>query len=69
MAIKREQIEHIEYWLKKYGFIEKPWKQSSHSRKWLKKQLNKFMRIKNKNIRDDDTGYKQGKKYFYGYEY
>lgn len=66
MALSREQIEHFEHW---WENEEKPWKKCSYSRKWLKKQINKFIRIKNKHIEEDDIGYKQGRKPFAGYEY
>ena len=66
MALSREQIEHLEhFWVGK----DKPWKNFSYSRKWLKKQLNKFIRIKSKRIDDDDIGGKVGKKPLKGYEY
>lgn len=40
-----------------------------HSYKWAKRQMNKWLRLKNKRIEEDDTvpGYK--KKVWYGYEY
>ena len=69
MALTREQIEHFEYWWKKTGDMDNPWRQLSHSRKWLKKQVNKYLRIKSKHIEEDDIGYKQGKKPLCGWEY
>ena len=69
MATTREQIEHFEYWWKKKGDMDNPWRQLSHSRKWLKKQMNKFLRRKNKHIDEDDIGGKQGKKPYCGWEY
>ena len=69
MALTRDQIEHLEYRLKLCGFMTNPWRNVSHSRRWLKKQMNKYMRIKNKRIDDDDVGYKQGRKPYSGYEY
>lgn len=69
MALNREQIEHLEYQWKKSGKMNNPWRQLSKSRKWLKKQLNKYIRLKNKHIEDDDVGCKQGKKPFKGWEY
>ena len=67
MALTREQIAHLEH-----GFIGhdgKPWRKLSHSRKWLKKQMNKYMRLKGKKISEDDAGGKVGKKPMYGWEY
>ena len=69
MALTREQIEHFEYWWKKNGTMDNPWRHLSKSRKWLKKQVNKYMRIKNKHIDEDDVGFKQGKKNYCGWEY
>lgn len=71
MALTREQIEHLEYWLKKDGQMDKPWRQRSKSgsRKWLKKQVNKFIRLKGKHIEDDDIGGKKGKKPLCGWEW
>jgi hypothetical protein len=69
MALTREQIEHFEYWWNKSGDMKNPWRKLSHSRKWLKKQVNKYLRIKNKHIDEDDIGYKQGKKPLCGWEY
>ena len=43
MALTREQIEHFEYWWKKNGTMDNPWRHLSKSRKWLKKQVNKYM--------------------------
>lgn len=67
MGVRLEQIEHFEhFWAQK---SDKPWRNLSYSRKWLKKQMNKFLRRKNKKISQDDIGYKQGRKPFCGYEY
>lgn len=66
MATSREQIEHFEHFWKNE---EKPWKRFSYSRKWLKRQMNRFIRRNNKNIEDDETGRKQGTKPYKGYEY
>ena len=38
------------------------------SYKWAKKQMNKYLRIKNKNIGEDDSG-GFGKKQWLGYEF
>ncbi len=64
MALSREKIERFEI-----KWASEPWKKLSYSRKWLKKQMNKFIRIKNKKIDDDDIGYKQGRKPLKGWEY
>ena len=66
MSLSREQIEHFEHWWENKG---KPWKNHSYSRKWLKKQVNKFIRIKNKHIEEDDIGCKKGRKPLCGFEY
>ena len=68
MATSRVKIEHLEhYW--EGDNNNKPWKKLSHSRRWLKKQMNKFIRRSNKNIKDDDIGGKQGRKPCRGWEY
>ena len=69
MGLTREQIEHFEYWWKKNGDMDNPWRHLSKSRKWLKKQVHNYMRIKNKRIDEDDIGYKQGRKPYCGWEY
>ena len=69
MGLTREQIEHFEYWWKKNGDMDNPWRHLLKSRKWLKKQVHKYMRIKNKHIDEDDIGYKQGRKPYCGWEY
>ena len=66
MATSREQIEHFEYWWVKKS--DTPWKNWSHSRKWLKNQMNRYLRRKNKKIKLDDVGGKQRIPYS-GYEY
>ena len=67
MALCREKIERLEIkWAKK---SDKPWRKPSYSRKWLKRQMNKYIRIKGKKISEDDVGFKQGKKPQHGYEY
>ena len=66
MATTRDQIEHIEHnWLNE----EKPWKNYSKSRKYLKRQMNKYIRRNGKRIEEDEIGGKQGKKPYYGWEY
>ena len=64
MATSRDQIEHFEHEWEKGTY-----KHFSHSRRWLKRQMNRFIRRKNKNIEDDEIGYKQGRKPFQGWEY
>lgn len=67
MALCREKIERFEIeWAKN---SDTPWKKPSYSRKWLKKQMNKYIRLLNKHIDDDDVGFKQGRKPQCGYEY
>ena len=63
MATTREQIERLE------GNPEKPWKRFHKSRKWLKEQMNRFLRRKGKVIDEDDVGFKKGQKPLHGYEY
>ena len=74
MATTREQIEHLEHeWtedLKKdkdngSGW----WRKLSKSRKYLKSQMNRYIRRQNKKIEPDDVGGKIGKKPFSGWEY
>lgn len=67
MSLNREQIEHLERFFLKNE--EKPWKNNSHSRKWAKKQMNKFIRLQGKKIEDDDTGGKVGRKPLHGWEW
>lgn len=70
MATNREQIEHLEHLIKEDDrFDVKKWKNLSHSRKYLKKQMNKFMRRKNKKVNFDDIGGKTNKRPFRGWEY
>ena len=66
MATTREKIERFEI---KWGKEIAPWKHFSYSRKWRKKQMNRFIRRKSKNISEDDIGYKQGRKPLKGWEY
>ena len=66
MATNREKIEHLEHYWKN---ADKPWKNFSRSRRWLKKQMNRYIRRDNKRIEDDDIGAKQGKKPYKGWEY
>jgi len=67
MALCREQIEHFEHeWIEN---SDQPWRKKSDSNKWRKRQYNKYLRIKNKEIDEDETGFKRGKKHFKGYQY
>lgn len=67
MGIQREQIERFEVeWSKK---STTPWQNWSWSRKWLKKQMNRYIRRQNKNIEEDDVGRKVGRKPLKGWEY
>lgn len=67
MALCREKIEHIEIKLARES--DKPWQKPSYSRKWLKRQMNKYIRIKCKHIEYDEIGFKQGRKPQRGWEY
>ena len=54
------------------GFLpnpDKPWQRRHKGRKWLKGQMNRFLRRKGKAIEDDDVSNKKGRKPFKGYEY
>ena len=66
MATVREQIEHLEH---EWKDEEKPWKSFSKSRKYLKTQMNKFIRRSNKKIDEDDIGGKTNKKPYKGWEF
>lgn len=67
MALCREKIERLEIqWSRE---SDKPWKNASRSRKWMKRQMNKYIRLKGKEIFDDEVGFKQGRKPQRGYEY
>ena len=63
MATTREQIERIG------GNPSKPWQKYHKSRKWLKEQMNRFLRRNGKKIDDDESNFKKGGKPFKGYEY
>ena len=60
MALYREQPE---------PYVRSEKRRKRHSYKWAKRQMNKWLRLKNKRIEEDDTvpGYR--KKVWYGYEY
>ena len=67
MGVMREKIERFEIkWAKE---SDTPWKNPSWSRKWLKKQMTRYIRRKNKHIDDDDIGQKIGRKPLKGWEY
>lgn len=67
MACNREKIERFEIkWLDRESF---PWKHPSKSRKWRKKQMNRFIRRNGKHVEDDDRGYKLGRKPYKGWEW
>lgn len=59
MALYREQLEP-------HMYSDKARKHKSY--KWAKKQMNKFLRIKNKKIQEYDCG-GYGKKQWLGYEF
>ena len=65
MATKRLQIEHLERFVKN---TDKPWKDLSESRKWLKKQMAKYIRRQAKTI-TDEMGVKTNKRPYKGWEY
>lgn len=67
MATTREKIERFEI---KWGKdSDTPWRCFSYSRKWLKKQMNRFIRRQGKKIEPDDIGCKRGRKPLKGWEY
>ena len=57
MALYREQIEHPN------------WVRKSKTHKWMKKQMNKFLRLKNKKIEDGEVCFKRGRKPTTGWEW
>ena len=67
MATIREKIERFE--IKWAADSDTPWKHPSKSRKWRKRQMNKYIRRKNKHISEDDIAQKIGRKPFKGWEY
>ena len=72
MALTREQIEHLEHYFQEKDRKEKNpkwWRQLSKSRRYLKKQMNKYIRHQNKKIGEDDVAVKTNKKPFKGWEY
>lgn len=67
MALCREKIERFEIqWAME---SDKPWQKPSRSRKWRKRQMNKYIRIKGKELSDDEVGFKKGRKPQRGWEY
>ena len=68
MATCKEQIEHLERHLVKI-FDLPSWKNLSHSRRWLKKQMHRFMRRQNKKISEDDVSIKTNRKPMKGWEW
>ena len=66
MATTREKIERLEI---KWGKELADWKNFSYSRKWLKQQMNRYIRRQGKRISEDDRGCKQGRKPLKGWEY
>lgn len=68
MGTCREQIEHLEHCWEKEN-KETPWKKFSYSRKWLKKQMNRFIRRTNKKIEDDEVSVKGTKRKYFGWEW
>ena len=72
MATTREQIEHLEHFFEEKEKSEKNegwWRKLSKSRKYLKKQVNRYMRRQNKKIQEDDVAVKSGRKPLSGWEY
>lgn len=74
MATTREQIEHLEHRWEENSKKEKDvesgwWRKLSKSRKYLKSQMNRYIRRQNKKIDEDDVGSKVGKKPCCGWEY
>lgn len=49
--------------------IERPWIDHHKSRRWLKQQMNRFIRRRGKKISDDEVGYKTNRKPTKGWEY
>ena len=67
MATRRDKIEHFEHkWAKD---SDTPWANWSYSRKWLKRQMNRFIRRWSKKIDEDEWGFKKGRKPLKGWEY
>ena len=69
MATSREKIERFELtWRKELSGCPE-WKDTSRSRKWLKEQMNRYIRRQNKKIDEDDVGGKRGRKPQKGWEF
>ena len=60
MALYREQLEP-------YMYSEKRRKRKSY--KWAKKQMNKWLRLKNKKINEDELANVNKKRNFFGWEF
>lgn len=74
MALRRGQIERLEHqWeedLKKEKNKENGWwRNLSRSRRYLKKQMNRYIRRQNKKVDEDDASIKSGRKPYSGSEY
>lgn len=74
MGATREQIEHLEHQWEEDLMKEKNkedgwWRKLSRSRKYLKKQMNRYIRRQNKKIEEDDVSIKSGRKPCSGWEY
>lgn len=74
MGVTRDQIEHLEHQWEEENRKEKDpenawWRELSKSRKYLKKQMNRYIRRQNKIIDEDDVGGKVGRKPCSGWEY
>ena len=74
MALERQQIEHLEHYFQEKDKKEKSpetkwWKNLSKSRRYLKKQMNKYIRRQNKKIEEDEVSIKTNKKPCKGWEY
>lgn len=74
MSLDREQIEHLEHKWEEDSKKEKDvesgwWRKLSKSRKYLKNQMNRYIRRQTKKIDEDDVGGKVGRKPCSGWEY
>lgn len=64
MAVNLDKIVHLEH-----AWEEGTWKKFSFSRKWRKRQMNRYIRRNNKDIDEDETGYKTSRKPYKGWEW
>lgn len=71
MACSRDKIEknHWSWEWKNSPNNKKPWQQDSKGSSWLKRQMSKYLRRLNKNIEEDEQGYKSNRKPTKGYQY